>query len=143
MSEKNCDQLQLFALKLKSQRKQKELSKKEVANLVGISKKKQAKYERGEKPPCIKYLFKLFNIGFDLNELGINDVFSERYDEMILAIYRLSSSKKRQKILEILLSDLSQEHKTYTNHNSAVMAGKQVIETNKSKTITTVIYLDI
>lgn len=142
MSEKNCNQLQLFALKLKYQRKQKELSKKDIANLVGISKKKQAKYEKGIKFPCLDYLFKLSLIGFELGEMGISDMFSNSNETTIIDLYRKSSPKSKQKILQILLNDLFQEQKVLSNNNSAAIVGKQAITTKKSKIIKTVIYLE-
>ncbi len=145
MQKKLCNQIQLFAIGLKSQRKQRKLTQKELADLVGVKKKTQIKYEKGRKFPCMEYLFRLYIMGFNLIELGFADVFLNPQEQAIIDLYRKSSQKNKRKILQILLNDFAQEQSKPHNHNAATIVGKQAIATKKSKKskiIKTVIYLE-
>lgn len=133
----------LFADNLKSQRKQRNLTKKKLAKLVGISKKEQTQYEKAIVSPNLAYLLMLSELGFDCIELiNICFGFSNIGNHSILNLYYHASPEVQNKVLQMLLSKNFREE-NITNNNSAFIVEKQSIDINKSKIITTVICLDI
>lgn len=62
-------QLDTFQERLKSARKQLDLSQAAFAELSGVSPNTQYGYEKGSSEPTINYLQKLYASGIDINQL--------------------------------------------------------------------------
>ncbi len=131
-------QLQLFSMSLKLERKKRKLTKTQLANATGITRERQSEYEKGRCYPCVGYLIKLSEMGFEFNGINVsNSGASSSSDEAVLNLYRNANPTCQLEALRILADGLL--HQQSTCHNSAVIAGKQTIISNHSKTITTII----
>lgn len=135
MQYKSCNYLHLFAKNLKAQRKHHRLTKKQTAYLAGVTRKQQALYEKGEEFPCLRYILRLSEAGFELNKLlGMSDALCDRHEQILLELYRNANKETQHRVLQILLNgDCISEPFASTNQNNALLAGNQSITNFETK----------
>lgn len=93
-------------------RKQKGLTQKELAEMVGISDKTISKWECGNSMPDISYLESLCNsLGISVNELLSGqclsgESYSEKAEENIMALMKENENNRKEGITKIVLGIL-------------------------------------
>ena len=93
-------------------RKQKGLTQKELAELVGISDKTISKWECGNSMPDISYLEALCNsLGITVNELLsgqslTGESYSEKAEENIMALMKENENNKKEGIVRVVMGIL-------------------------------------
>lgn len=131
----------LFGYKLANQRKQIGLSQKDLAEKIGTSQKMQSSYERGDTIPKMDYLFKLADIGFDVQQLlfaGENQgiYVLEHQEQTMLDLYRQANTESKLEAMALLASGNAHKSKIKQqggdlNQNVALIAENQIIKTKK------------
>lgn len=135
--------LTMFGYKLANQRKQMSLTQQHLAESIGTSQKVQSGYERGDAIPKIDYLFRLADVGFDIQQLlfaGENQgiYVLEHQEQTVLDLYRQANDSTKLQVLALLAG--GNANQTEMNHqqgdlnqNVALIAGKQSIKTKKNQ----------
>ena len=98
------EKLKNFGSALALLRKKKGLKQKELSDLCEISQRAQSAYERGDVAPKIDYLFKLQELGFNIQTLlssyGTYEL--DAREQTIINLYRQANIETQMKVLEIL-----------------------------------------
>lgn len=121
-----------FGSRLREARKNKELSQKELANLIGVANTAISNYEKDVSFPNTDILYKLFEtLECDANFLFQDEVEKCREnisllndEKKLLTMYRNLNNNGKSKIMEYIF-DLSENSKNLNNSNSI---GNDIIE---------------
>lgn len=145
---KTDDELQtkinLFGCKLANQRKELKLSQQDIALSVGTTQNIQSKFERGLTSPRVEYLYKLENLGFDIQNLIFSktneDVYIlNKFEKSLMDFFRNADYETQLQAIGLLATGntnqtvMNQKGGDFNQNNSVIITEKQVNKNIQSK----------